>query len=154
MLSRVAVLTVCTLALVACGGSGDGSPPQAATSADVVMREATVSAKASSASGGATEVNALLAQGAGLNADELAVAAGAARTQWPVAVAKALTPVTVYRFYNQVTSAHFYTSSAAERDNVQATLPFMTYEGSAFQASSQSGTGLSPVFRFFNQQTA
>lgn len=93
-------------------------------------------------------------RGATLNAAELAAAKDPAPKQiGSLATAKALTPVVVYRFFNRNTSAHFYTSSVAERDSVQANLPQMTYEGPAFEASSQGGTGLSPVFRFYNQQT-
>ena len=69
------------------------------------------------------------------------------------AVAKALTPVNVYRFFNRSSAAHFYTASVAERDRVIATLPSMTYEGLAFQASSTADGQLSPVYRFFNGQT-
>ena len=35
----------------------------------------------------------------------------------------------LYRFYNPVVDAHFYTPNAAERDNVLATLPDYTLEG-------------------------
>lgn len=86
-------------------------------------------------------------------AASLAGAGASAQTVDAVVSAKALAPVAVYRFYNRATSAHFYTSSASERDHVRATLPSMIYEGVAFEASSQSGDGLSPVFRFFNRQT-
>ena len=61
--------------------------------------------------------------------------------------------VTAYRFYNQQTGAHFYTTSVAERDIVQGTLPQFQYEGPAFFASSVAAPGLSAVHRFFNRQT-
>lgn len=61
--------------------------------------------------------------------------------------------MTVYRFFNQQTSAHFYTSSESERAAVQASLPRFTFEGPAFTASGSASEGLSPVFRFFNTQT-
>jgi Repeat of unknown function (DUF5648) len=61
--------------------------------------------------------------------------------------------VPVYRFYNTRTGAHFYTTSETERDNVRATLAFMTYEGAAFFASGTDSPGLSPVHRFYNTQT-
>lgn len=67
--------------------------------------------------------------------------------------AKALTLVNVYRFFNRSSAAHFYTASAAERDRVISTVPFMAYEGLAFQASSTADGALSPVYRFFNGQT-
>jgi hypothetical protein len=61
--------------------------------------------------------------------------------------------VPIYRFFNSRTTAHFFTTSETERDNVIATLPFMTFEGSAFYASAASIPGLSPVHRFYNTQT-
>ena len=68
--------------------------------------------------------------------------------------AKAATPTVAYRFYNTRTSAHFFTTSVAERDNVINTLSsIMNYEGPAFYASATSGAGLSPVHRFYNTQT-
>lgn len=66
---------------------------------------------------------------------------------------KALASIPVYRFFNTLTNAHFYTASVTERDHVRATLPYLQYEGEAFQASAQGATGLSPVYRFYNQQT-
>ena len=146
--------------VAACGG---GENQGAATDAQGPGLSPVV-ADAAGTSQEAAAVDQLLARGAELNALELKAAAeatpeqagpqplGAATTK-DAAATKALAPVTVYRFYNQNTSAHFYTSSATERDSVRATLSFMSYEGPAFQASSQSGTGLSPVFRFFNQNT-
>lgn len=56
----------------------------------------------------------------------------------------------VYRFYNQANGAHFFTSSAAERDNVIATLPTFKYEGTAFYAYSSVSGSNSTVFRFYN----
>jgi CxxC motif-containing protein (DUF1111 family) len=68
--------------------------------------------------------------------------------------AKAATPTVAYRFYNTRTSAHFFTTSVAERDSVINTLSsIMNYEGPAFYASATSGAGLSPVHRFYNTQT-
>ncbi len=91
-----------------------------------------------------------------LNAAEVqqpyAVAADAAGPLTNI-VAKAVAPVNVYRFYNRNSGAHFYTASATERDRVIATIPALTYEGQAFQASSTADSALSPVYRFFNGQT-
>jgi hypothetical protein len=61
--------------------------------------------------------------------------------------------VSAYRFFNGTTGAHFYTTSTTERDNVIATLPQFTYEGTAFNVSGSSVPGLSPVHRFYNTQT-
>ena len=66
---------------------------------------------------------------------------------------KAQGTVPVYRFYNRATGAHFYTASASERDRIRATLPVMSYDGPAFEASPVAAAGLSPVHRFYNRQT-
>lgn len=60
----------------------------------------------------------------------------------------------VYRFYNTATGSHFYTLSAAERDNVVATYRQFTYEGIAFYTYERDTAGTSPVFRFYNNRTA
>lgn len=57
----------------------------------------------------------------------------------------------VYRFFNTSTGAHFYTISAAERDQVIARLPHYHYESIAFYASPQAATNMVPISRFFNQ---
>lgn len=155
---RSALFPALLLLLAACGGGEDlGADTDALTaSADPVLAETTKQDNA--------DVNELWARGAELNAAEVEQGPSQEQDLGGQAVygetgaalqidAKALTPVTVFRFYNRVTSAHFYTSSVAERDSVRANMPFMTYEGAAFQASSRSDTGLSPVFRFFNRQT-
>jgi hypothetical protein len=59
----------------------------------------------------------------------------------------------VYRFYNGTTGAHFFTSSAAERDEVIAGNPSFNYEGIAFYAYATQVTGSSAVYRFYNRQT-
>ncbi|MEZ5702650.1 MAG: hypothetical protein R3E42_13030 [Burkholderiaceae bacterium] len=150
MASAMVLSSTISLALVACGG---GQAPGGGEAASQEL----VAAGAVETESPADEA-ALWAKGAALNAADLKAASqaegsAAAKASAAVATAKALTPVTVYRFYNQNTSAHFYTSSVTERDAVRASVPYMTYEGAAFQASSQSDTGLSPVFRFLNQQT-
>jgi Protein of unknown function (DUF1566)/Repeat of unknown function (DUF5648) len=64
-----------------------------------------------------------------------------------------VTQTPAYRFFNTRTSAHFYTVSSAERDQVRATMPFMSYEGPAFDVSASALNVLSPVYRFYNRQT-
>ena len=59
----------------------------------------------------------------------------------------------VYRFYNNNSRAHFFTASAAERDQVIERYASFIYEGTAFYTYSSVGDGLSPVYRFFNQAT-
>lgn len=106
-------------------------------------------------------VDELWRKAASLNATELQEAekvavqrSGADRSGASSATAKAVTNrLAVYRFFNSQTSAHFYTSSTAERDHVIATLPQFHYEGQAFWASASATAGMSPVYRFFNQQT-
>jgi hypothetical protein len=140
------------LLMAACGGGETTSADAVASgqSSDATMGDSAALEKA--------RVNALLAEGAALSTNELVQAkASATETATQAATSpyaeKALAPVTVYRFFNRVTGAHFYTASVTERDSVQASLPSMTYEGPAFQASSQSDASLSPVFRFYNRQT-
>lgn len=98
----------------------------------------------------------MLAKGAELNANELAAAQQAAASQEPQAhlpTPKTTARVMVHRFYNTLTSAHFYTTSETERAYVQANLKHYSYEGPAFFGSAVAGEGLSPVFRFLNTQT-
>ncbi|MGM9426214.1 hypothetical protein [Hydrogenophaga sp. MI9] len=93
---------------------------------------------------------------AGLNRQTLAAAAIDSDTGTAPAAAperKAFVKVTMYRFYNTRTGAHFYTVSTTERDNIQATLPYFTYEGAAYEVYGQAAAGLSPVYRFFNRNT-
>ncbi|MCB2018067.1 MAG: DUF1566 domain-containing protein, partial [Hydrogenophaga sp.] len=99
----------------------------------------------------AVETDALMQEGAQLNAEELQAAA----TQRVASNmrTKALTGVPVYRFYNTQTAAHFYTISEEERATVQNTLPQFQYDGPAFTVSPVTQSGLSPVYRFFNTQT-
>lgn len=59
----------------------------------------------------------------------------------------------VYRFYNASTGAHFYTTSAAERDYVISTLRAFNYEGPVFYAYPGNFAGQSPVYRFYNPTT-
>ncbi|MFV0681374.1 trypsin-like peptidase domain-containing protein [Ottowia sp.] len=59
----------------------------------------------------------------------------------------------VYRFYNSVTSAHFYTNSALERDYVISTLPTYSYEGISYRAYNGTAANASPVYRFYNTET-
>ncbi|WP_311223084.1 MULTISPECIES: serine protease [unclassified Acidovorax] len=59
----------------------------------------------------------------------------------------------IYRFFNSGTGAHFFTSSADERDFVVRTYPAFQYEGVAFYAYGSAMAGQSTVFRFFNRDT-
>lgn len=59
----------------------------------------------------------------------------------------------VFRFYNTNTGSHFFTMSVAERDYIQNTFPFFSYEGSKFFAYTDADPALSPVYRFYNKVT-
>lgn len=56
-----------------------------------------------------------------------------------------------FRFFDTREGGHFYTTSAAERDQVIATRPDLAYEGTSFGSFGEgSYPGTSPVFRFFD----
>lgn len=82
------------------------------------------------------------------------VAYGAALQQWLSPAAVSTNGRTaVYRFFNGSTGAHFYTSSAGERDFVQQTYPAFSYEGVVFYAYGSPTAGQNAVYRFFNTST-
>lgn len=55
----------------------------------------------------------------------------------------------VYRFYDTQTQDHFYTVSAAEKQQIIATIPHYVLEGVSW-ATPDKGTGTHDVFRFYN----
>ncbi|MDO5624225.1 MAG: trypsin-like peptidase domain-containing protein [Pseudomonadota bacterium] len=59
----------------------------------------------------------------------------------------------IYRFYNRVTGAHFYTINPLERDFVIAAIPDYTYEDTAYSAYVGEVSNASPVYRFYNRVT-
>lgn len=59
----------------------------------------------------------------------------------------------IFRFYNDLTGAHFYTNSPDERDMLIWTQPVFNYEGFNFAAASQSNQFTVDVHRFFNRDT-
>ena len=83
------------------------------------------------------------------------IAFDAALSQWlaPSAPATPGVLAPVYRFYNRVTAAHFYTISQLERDYVIANLPAYQFEGTAYQAYNGPTSATSAVYRFYNTQT-
>lgn len=145
-LSRGPWLVWMGLSLVACGGGTalDDAEPTAEV-ARTSLADGIVADEASWLK--AAEKNALEVQ-----QQSVILPVDEAQTEGPVA-AKAVTPVNVYRFYNRVSAAHFYTASEAERDRVARSLPAFVYEGLAFQASGTSDPSLSPVHRFLDRQT-
>ncbi len=94
-------------------------------------------------------------QRAALNSAELQRAQeAAASASVPVTkAAQSTARLAVWRFYNRLTSAHFYTTSTTERDSVLANLPQMSLDGTAFYVGTATTSGLSPVYRFYNLQT-
>ncbi|AOW15038.1 hypothetical protein LPB72_21120 [Hydrogenophaga crassostreae] len=164
------IAVVTTLALAACGGGNEGSEPKGVS--------APVSGEAIMARSAAQTIT-LQQQGARLNNEELEQIAKTGVLPEPFegpllsgaegstgatlnseAVNKSLAArksaaslVPVYRFFNGSTSAHFFTTSTTERDNVIANQPAFSYEGPAFNTSNAAIPGLSPVHRFYNTQT-
>lgn len=61
----------------------------------------------------------------------------------------------IYRFYSETRRAHFYTSSAQERDHLIATFPVTVwrYEGVAFWANPVEGGETTPIHRFYSPST-
>jgi hypothetical protein len=60
----------------------------------------------------------------------------------------------VHRFYNVRTGTHFYTASAAEKDNVIATLSSTyRYEGAAYTVNNDNPDNNVPLHRFYNVRT-
>ena len=58
----------------------------------------------------------------------------------------------VYRMYNTRTGAHFYTVSAAERQEVLTKYSWFTDEGISWYGSAPRA-GTAPMYRFYNQNT-
>ena len=167
------------LVLSACGGgSGDGSE-QANTVQSALADEIALALAQQQDQPGHARTREWMEAGAQLNTEELQKIAKTGELPEPfggplLSGAEGSTPATLnpavsskslgasksagsrvpaYRFYNSQTSAHFYTTSITERDNVIANLPQFNYEGPAFQVSAASVPGLSPVHRFLNTQT-
>ncbi|MFP8777858.1 DUF1566 domain-containing protein [Hydrogenophaga sp. RWCD_12] len=162
---RATLVCAFTLAIAACGGSdpvGTSGNNSAGRRAPLTRSETGSIALGGSAAIDVPTADAIAAQqeGARLNTQELARIAMTGvlpkaflGKSLSGATKSAASPTPVYRFFNTRTSAHFFTTSETERANVQATLPFMTFEGPAFHSSSTAIPGLSPVHRFYNTRT-
>lgn len=72
--------------------------------------------------------------------------------QW-LGAASTTVRVPIYRFYNNRTRAHFYTTDMAERDRVITKFAEFTYEGVGFYAYGANAVGSTPVHRFYNTRT-
>lgn len=59
----------------------------------------------------------------------------------------------VYRMYNNLSGAHFYTASEDEIDNVLATMSWFSLEGIAFYVFLSPESGTLPVYRFYVPET-
>lgn len=60
----------------------------------------------------------------------------------------------VYRFFNTITGAHFFTSNEAEKDSVIANLPQFRFEGNSFDSNAaENAPGSTPVYRLYNLAT-
>jgi lysophospholipase L1-like esterase len=173
------LVVVCAFALSACGGgsadsadaeigpgvSASGPAPDGISSSPKAALDRwathTLSGAADAEPTAPDPVAVVLGQGARLNQEALkqaleqqaAALAKSGLGSDAVTKAAAVNLVPVYRFFNTRTGAHFYTINASERDQVVATAPWYTYEGVAFQVSSQPQSGLAPVYRFFNTQS-
>lgn len=58
----------------------------------------------------------------------------------------------VYRFFDTKTGDHFYTTSAVEKAQIQATIPWFNYEGTPW-STPDAGADTHDVFRFFDTKT-
>jgi hypothetical protein len=148
------------LSLTACGGGATdptaSSGAQQANSATMPSPETSAARQAEGAAANTQELEDALTDAESLAADT-PLAAGetaslAAYKSGQIAQKAASVQLPVYRFYNTLTGTHFYTSSTTERDSVQASLAYMSYEGQAFLAAAQLSAGLKPVYRFYNTQ--
>ena len=153
-LTRTLVTVVLSAVLTACGGSGSPETAEGrATSADAggaVLNSAELASAEKAAV--AADASASLTPLDELPAGQ--IAAKSAYTSGAVARKALATRIPVYRFYNNATGAHFFTTDTTERDNIVATLsPPFSLEGAAFSVASAFSPGLSPVHRFYNTQT-
>lgn len=152
---------LCSVAIVMAGCGGNDRQTAGVSDRDTASGSSASLSELHAATASPQVADRLWRQGAVLNASELQGAEEAvaqrSRADRPgasSATAKAATNrLAVYRFFNSQTSAHFYTSSATERDSVIASLPQFRYEGLAFWAAASASGGMSPVYRFFNSQT-
>ncbi len=58
----------------------------------------------------------------------------------------------VFRFFNEQTGVHFFTTSIDERNSIIVNLPQFRDEGAAFTTSAEAVDGVA-IFRFFNGET-
>lgn len=61
-------------------------------------------------------------------------------------------PDPVFRFFDTKTGDHFYTTSATEKAQIQATIPYFNFEGSPWSTPDESAE-THDVFRFFDTKS-
>ena len=59
----------------------------------------------------------------------------------------------VYRFLNQDTGTHLYTTSEVEKESVEANLSNFSLESESFFAYGEEQPGTIPIYRFYNNDT-
>ena len=59
----------------------------------------------------------------------------------------------VYRFFNNLTGAHLYTISEAEKNNIVDNLPDYNLEGIAYYAYDEAQENTIPLYRLYNGET-
>ncbi len=60
-------------------------------------------------------------------------------------------PQTVWRFYSKAYKGHFFTISAAEKQNLIDTNPNWKFEGGAYRAYTNQATGTTALYRFYSK---
>ncbi len=74
--------------------------------------------------------------------------------QLGIGITPTTTGVQVFRFFDTRNGTHFYTASAAERDQTINARPDLTFEGVGLNAdTTQTDPSAAPVFRFFDIRT-
>ena len=71
--------------------------------------------------------------------------------QMAAGITPTTTGVPIYRFFDTSSGNHFYTASAAERDQTIGLRPDLTYEGVGLNGTTtQADAAAAPVYRFFD----
>jgi hypothetical protein len=157
-LARAGLGAACLLIfLSACGGNRSGEPAERPATGETASAAGpthlTYAGNHHATQAPSAWEREQMAKGAQLNAQELAAAEQRSGQTTTAAPDSAMDLQATYRFFNAQTGAHFFTSSANERDAVMRSLPAFQYEGVAFHTSATPGTGLEPVYRFFGLDT-
>jgi hypothetical protein len=145
-LRRLTLVAAVATGLSACGGGSSGGSDLGASKTDMAV--APMSGASAPYDSATAPARAASAPALNLLPDTTpAVAKSAAAEKAFVGRAP------IYRFYNTRTGTHFYTVSAAERDNVLANYSQYVYDGIGFYADSAPSNNTKPVYRFYNTKT-